>query len=27
VETIFGTAAAIAVESIKFRQLYPEDDI
>jgi phosphate acetyltransferase len=27
VETIFGTAAAIAVEAIKFHQLYPEGEI
>ncbi len=27
VETIFGTAAAIAVEAIKFHQLYPEGDV
>ncbi|MGL4400831.1 MAG: phosphate acyltransferase [Luteolibacter sp.] len=26
-ETIFGTAAAIAVEAIKFHQLYPDGDI
>lgn len=27
VETIFGTAAAIAVEAIKFHQLYPEGEV
>jgi phosphate acetyltransferase len=27
VETIFGTAAAVAVEAIKFHQLYPEGEI
>jgi phosphotransacetylase len=27
VETIFGTAAAIAVEAIKFHQLYPDGEI
>lgn len=27
VETIFGTAAAVAVEAIKFHQLYPDGDI
>jgi phosphate acetyltransferase len=27
VETIFGTAAAVAVEAIKFHQLYAEEDI
>jgi phosphate acetyltransferase len=27
VETIFGTAAAIAVEAIKFHQLYPDGDV
>jgi phosphotransacetylase len=27
VETIFGTATAIAVEAIKFHQLYPEGEV
>lgn len=27
VETIFGTAAAVAVEAIKYHQLYPEGDL
>lgn len=27
VETIFGTAAAVAVEAIKFHQLYPDGDV
>ena len=27
VETIFGTAAAIAVEAIKFHQLYPDGEV
>ncbi|MES2476189.1 MAG: phosphate acyltransferase [Verrucomicrobiota bacterium] len=27
VETIFGTAAAVAVEAIKFHQLYPEGEV
>jgi hypothetical protein len=26
-ETIFGTAAAVAVEAIKFHQLYPNGDV
>jgi phosphate acetyltransferase len=26
-ETIFGTAAAVAVEAIKYHQLYPEGDV
>jgi len=26
VETIFGTVAAVAVEAIKFHQLYPDSD-
>jgi phosphate acetyltransferase len=27
VETIFGTAAAVAVEAIKYRQLYQDDGV
>ena len=27
VETIFGTAAAVAVEAIKYHQLYPDGEV